>query len=167
MNLSRLRSGEIAAAIGGVVLLLALFAFNWYDYGSLLFGHRGGGAWDSAGFFGVIANLIILAAALIAIGLALMTATSRSLALPVATSAVTAAFGIAAIVMVLGRMLMQPGSNQQVDLDFGIFLALVGAILVAYGGWQSMQEDGTSFAEARAQVGARIGSRQPPPRDSV
>ena len=167
MNLSRLRSGEIAAAIGGIVLLLALLAFNWYDYGSLLFGHRGGGAWDSAGFFGVIANLIMLAAALIAIGLPLLTATSRSLALPVATSAVTAAFGIAAVVMVLARMLMQPGPNQQVDLDFGIFLALVGAILVAYGGWQSMQEDGTSFAEARAQLGALLGSRQSPPRDSA
>jgi hypothetical protein len=128
---------------------------------------RGGGAWDSAGFFGVIANLIILAAALIAIGLPLLTATSRSLALPVATSAVTAAFGIAAVVMVLARMLMQPGSNQQVDLDFGIFLALVGAILVAYGGWQSMQEDGTSFAEARAQLGGRFGSRQSRPRDSA
>jgi hypothetical protein len=165
MNLSRLRSGEVAAAIGGFILLLALFAFNWYDYGSLLFGHRGGGAWDSAGFFGVIANLVILAAALVAIALPLMAATSGAPALPVATSAVTAAFGIAAIVMVLGRMLMQPGSNEQVDLDFGIFLALVGAILVAYGGWQSMQEDGTSFAEARAQLGGRFGSRRLPPRN--
>ena len=31
MDLSKLRTGEMVAAIGGLVLLLALFAFDWYE----------------------------------------------------------------------------------------------------------------------------------------
>jgi hypothetical protein len=162
-NLGRLREGELIAAVGGVVLLVAMFGFDWYDHGSLLFGEPGGGAWESPGFLGVLANLVILVAAIVAIALAVLTATARSQAIPVATSAVTAALGIAAVVLVIGRMLFQPGPNEQADVDFGIFLALIGAVMVLYGGWRSMDEEGTSFEDAREQLRARIGGRRPPP----
>ena len=45
----------------------------------------------------------------------------------------TAALGIAAVVMVLLRMLFQPGPNELIDLKFGILLALIAAVVVAYG----------------------------------
>ena len=96
----------------------------------------------------------------------MLTATSRTVALPVAASALTAGLGIAAVAMVLGRMLFQPGPNGLVDLKFGIFLALIGAVAVAYGGWQSMQEEGTTFAardQLQGELGrGRSGARQPP-----
>ena len=54
--------------------------------------------------------------------------------------------------MVLLRMVFQPGPNEVVDLRFGILLALIGAAVIAYGGWQSMQEEGTTFDDARDQL---------------
>jgi hypothetical protein len=104
-------------------------------------------AWDGQGFVGTLANLVILAAGLVAVGLALVTATSSTVALPVATGAVTTAGGASATLMILLRMLFQPDIevplihvSVSTSLRFGIFLALGGALATTYGGWQSMQE---------------------------
>jgi hypothetical protein len=150
------------------VLLIALFFFKWYDVQSTIFATSASfGPWDHQGFLGTIADLIILAAALAAVGLALVTATSRTVALPVAASALTAGLGIGAVAMVLLRMLFQPGPNSQVDIKFGILLALAAALVVAYGGWQSMKEEGTTFEDARDQLQSRYagtaGGAEPPP----
>jgi hypothetical protein len=153
MDLDKLRRGELIAAIGGIVLLFALLFLNWYSVSietPLADFSIGGdlGAWDSQGFLGTLANLVILAAGVSAVGLAVLTAMSRTVALPVAASALTAGLGIAAVALVLGRMLFQPGQNEIVDLEFGIFIAFAGALAVAVGGWQSMQEEGAAFEQA-------------------
>jgi hypothetical protein len=173
MDLSRLRGGEMIAAIGGIVLLIALFFFDWYGIGASVttpigeFSIRGDfGAWDSQGFFGTLANLVILAAGVAAVGLALLTATSRTVALPVAASALTAGLGIAAVVMVLARMVLQPLDNDFVDLKFGIWLALIGAAGVAIGGWRSMQEESSTPARASDRPSPVAGTPAPPPPPS-
>ena len=97
-----------------------------------------------------------------AITLAVLTATSRTVALPVAASAITAALGIGAVVMVLLRMLFQPGPNNLIDLKFGIVLALIASLIVAYGGWESMREEGTTFDQARDQLQSRYARRPAP-----
>src|ERR1700704_1555651 len=104
MELGKLRRGEMIAGAGGLLLLIALFFFDWYSAGTSITLPLGNtvsvsgdfGAWDGEGFFGFIANLVILAAALSAVWLAVWTATSRTVALPVAASAATATLGIAA-----------------------------------------------------------------------
>lgn len=177
MDLSKVRTSELVAAIGGVVVLVAMFGINWYEisgFGGLIeqFGNAVGvdtgiKAWDGQGFLGTIANLVILAAALAAVTLAVLAATSRTPALPVAASALTAGLGIAAVIMILGRMVLQPGPNEVVDLKFGILLALIGAAVVAYGGWRSMQEEGTSFEEARDQLRTTVATGDAPPAEPV
>jgi hypothetical protein len=170
MDLGKLRRGELIAAAGGLVLLIALFFFDWYSAGTSVTLPLGTtvsvsgdfGAWDGEGFFGFLANLVILAAAVSAVGLAVLTATSRTIALPVAASATTAALGIAAVVMVLLRMLFQPGPNELVSLKFGILLALIATVIVAYGGWTSMREEGTTFEAARDQLQSRYARRPAP-----
>jgi hypothetical protein len=170
MDLSKLRRGELIAAVGGIVLLIALFFFDWYGIGTSVstpigeFSIRGDfGAWDRQGFLGTLANLVILAAGVAAVGLAFLTATSRTVALPVAASALTAGLGIAAVVMVLGRMIFQPLDNDFVDLKFGIWLALIGAAGVAIGGWQSMQEESATFARAGDRPPSAPRPPSPPP----
>jgi hypothetical protein len=160
MDLSKLRRGEMIAAVGGIVLLVAMFFVDWYAGGadvSTPFGEvsvkgAGFGPWDGQGFTGTIADLVILAAAIAAIGLAVVTATSRTVALPVAASALTAGLGIGAVVMVLLRMVFQPGPNEFIELRFGIWLALISCAVIAYGGWEGMKEEGTSFEDARDQL---------------
>jgi hypothetical protein len=170
MELGKLRRGELIAAVGGLLLLIALFFVDWYSAGASVTLPVGTtvnvsgdfGAWDSEGFLGFIANLVILAAALSAVVLAILTATSRTIALPVAASAITAGLGIAAVVMVLLRMIFQPGPNELIDLKFGILLALIATLIVAYGGWQSMREEGTTFDSARDQLQSRYARRAAP-----
>jgi hypothetical protein len=159
MDLSKLRRGELVAAVGGIVLLFVLLFLDWYKVGGIPGAIGGFGAWDHQGFTGTIANLVILAAGVAAVGLAIVTATSRTVALPVAGSALTAGLGIGAVVMVLLRMLFQPGPGELIDLEFAIWVALAGAIAVAVGGWQSMQEEGTTFEQAKDQLEERFGSR--------
>jgi hypothetical protein len=170
MDLSKVRGGELIAAIGGVVLLIALLFLNWYEIGASVQTPVGSfsasadlGAWDSQGFLGTLANLVMLAAGIAAVGLAVLTASSRTVNLPVAASALTAALGIGAVVMVVGRILFQPGPNGIVDLKFGIFVAVIGALGVAYGGWQSMQEEGTTFEQARESLQGTFANEQEPP----
>ena len=177
MDFSKLRTGELVAAIGGLILLVAMFALDWYEisgFGGLVeqFGEAVGvdtgiKAWDGQGFFGTIANLVILAAALAAVTLAILTATARNVALPVAASAITAGLGIAAVAMVLLRMVFQPGPNEVVDLRFGILLALIGAAIVAYGGWRAMQEEGTTFDQARGQLRTTMATQDAPAAEPV
>lgn len=166
MDLGKLRRGELIAAVGGLVLLIALLFLNWYGVGGSVETPLGDfsigaefGAWDAQGFLGTLANLVVLAAGVVALGLAVLTAMSRTVALPVAASALTATLGIAAVVLIGGRMLFQPGQNDFVGLEVGIFIALAGALAVAVGGWQSMQEEGTTFDQARGQPGNRFGDR--------
>jgi hypothetical protein len=174
MDLSKVRGGQLIAAIGGVVLLFTLLFLDWYGVeGSIDIGFgdfdisagasAGFQAWDGQGFLGTLANLVVLAAGITAVGLAVLTATSRTVALPIAASALTAFLGIAAVVMVGGRMLFQPGQGEVVDLKFGIYLALISAVVVAYGGWQSMQEEGTTFEQARGRLQGRFADEGPPP----
>ena len=168
MDLSKLRRGELIAGVGGIVLLLALFIFDWYGVDVNIttpFGDIGGGAdfgaWDGQGFTGTIANLVILAAAVAAVGLAILTATARTVALPVAASALTAGLGIAAVAMVLLRMVFQPGDDEFIELRFGIWLALISSAVIAYGGWEAMREEGTSFEDARDQLRDRARGDEP------
>src|SRR4051794_39714245 len=107
MGLGKLRRGELIAVAGGILLLISLFFVDWYSRQEIVLlggSSTGVNAWDDLGFFGAIANLVILAAAVSAVTLAVLEATSRSIALPVAASAITAALGIAAVGMVLLRM---------------------------------------------------------------
>jgi hypothetical protein len=172
MDLSKVRGGQLIAAIGGIVLLFSLLFLDWYGVeGSIDIGFgnfdisagasAGFNAWDGQGFFGTLANLVILAGGIAAVGLAALTATSRTVALPIAASALTAGLGIGSVVMVLGRMLLQPGQGGFVDLKFGIYLALISAVVVAYGGWQSMQDEGTTFEQARDQLQTRFADQVP------
>jgi hypothetical protein len=165
MDLGKLRRGELIAAAGGILLLIALFFVDWYSRQEIVLlggSSTGVNAWDDLGFFGAIANLVILAAAISAVTLAILEMTSRSIALPVAASAITATLGFAAVGMILLRILFQPGPNALTDIKFGIVLALIAAGIVAYGGWESMKEEGTTFDSARDQLQSRYSGRAAP-----
>lgn len=173
MDRTKLRPAELAAGIGGLIVLIGLLFLKWYSYGADIDTPLGDfsasvGAWDGAGFFGTIANLVIAAAGIVAVGLAVVKMASKSVSLPVAASALTAAGGFAATAFIVLRIIFKPGEGG--SLKFGIFVALVGAVIQAVAGWKAMQEEGTSFGEARDQLSGSMGSTgsgaAPPPSAS-
>jgi len=123
-------------------------------------------AFDAFDFIKIVMLLTIIAA----IALAAMSAMGSSVNLPVAMSAIVAGLGILTTLLVLYRLIDPVGG---LDRSYGLFLGLLAAAGIAYGGWRAMQEEGTSFqGEAdRLQTdrgtdhrtGPGAGSPPPPP----
>ena len=161
--MDNLRTGEKIAGASGVALILIMFIFDWFtaDVG---FGVEvGGNAWDTM----EIIRFVILLAALAGIALAVISATQSQVDLPVAMSALAAGLGGLAVVLILFRIISPPdgGAGDLVDIGrgIGVFLGLIAAAGVAYGGWTAMQEEGTSFADQADRLGGDRGDAPPPP----
>ena len=143
MELTRLRLGDLIAAAGGVALLAVMF-LDWYAAGGTteVSGRDieisvGFSAWQGFG----ITDILLALAALIAIGLAVITATRRSPALPVAASVITTTTGALAVLLVLYRIVNQPGPNEFIEVKFPAFLGFLCVLAIAAGGWLSMRDE--------------------------
>ena len=172
MDANRLRTGELIAGVSAVALLVVMF-LPWFgiDFGTGVaedFAEDLGvetsanfNAWESFGFI----DLVLLVTIVVAVGLAASKAMARNVSLPVAASAVTAGLGILSTVLVLYRLI---DPVEDASREFGLFLGLIAAAGIAYGGWRSMQEEGTTFAGEADRIGDRDadtdrGPTTPPP----
>ena len=135
MSLRRLRLGEVLATAGAVCLIISL-TLPWYENaeGKL-------GAWST---FGPAVVLLILAA-IAALALLLATITERTPALPVAAAVWGVLFGLIAVAAALVRALERP--DHATSLCAGTWLALVGAVMILLGAWQSIRDERTSRYE--------------------
>jgi len=127
--MGRLRDGEWIAGAGGVGLLAAMF-LHWYGVGPL-----GATAWQSFDVLDVVLALL----ALVPLGLVATQATRRSPAIPVAFSVFTMLAGVLAALLILYRIVNQPGPNDVVDVEAGAWLGFGAAVVIAAGGWRSMR----------------------------
>ena len=171
MDTNRLRTGELIAGIAGVVLLIVMF-LSWYgapdsvtaggvtidvdDAASDLGIDTTVNAWQSFSFI----DLVLFVTAVVAIGLAVATAMAQKVTLPVAASALTAGLGILSTLLIIYRIL---DPVEDASRKFGIFIGLVAAAAIAYGGWRSMQEEGTTFGQQADRLQDRAGRDDPPP----
>ena len=149
---NRLSTGEMIAAISGVVLLISMF-LKWYSVsvsggggilGNTSLGVGSANAWES---FGII-DLILFLCAITAIANAVLRAMARDVDLPWPTATIVAAAGALAFLLILFRLLVDPVDVGDVpgtvDVDvgrgLGLFLGLISAAGIAYGGWRAMSE---------------------------
>jgi hypothetical protein len=178
-DLSRLRRGEQIAA-GAAVLLFILMFFDWYSVsvnaGPLGAFSVGGSAWQAFDFIDIYLMIVILAA----IGLAVVTATERTPALPVTASVIVTALAGLGTILVLYRLIDTPVGDVPDGVDVSrtvwAFLGLVAIAAITYGGYLSMREEGTSFSDVGGQARASFdapaardtstGSAPPPPPPS-
>lgn len=164
MDVNRLSTGEKIAGIAGVLLLIIMFAFDWFtiEVGGG-FGDVGGNAWDTM----ELIRFILLLTGLAGIALAVASASQSAPNMPVALSAITAGLGILSVVLVLFRIISPPdgGAGDLVDVGrgIGVFLGLLASAGVAYGGWTAMQEEGTSFGDQADRLQERDRDDAPPP----
>jgi hypothetical protein len=157
MDFSRLTQGEKIAGASGIALILIMFIFKWFGvefsggvegFGVSVEGSEN--AWGSYGFIDIVLFITVAAA----IGLALISASQVEVGLPVAASAVVAGLGILSVVLIVISIISPPDFGVDVDAagvdqtrKIGVWLGLIAAIGVAYGGWRAMQEEGTSFGD--------------------
>jgi hypothetical protein len=146
MDFSKLRTGELIAGVCGVLLLIVMF-FAWYGIG----GSAGSilsaadvdtnfNAWQAFDFI----DLVLFVTAIVAIGAAVLAASGRSVALPVAASVVVTVLGIIVALLVLYRIINQPGDNAIIDVKFGAYLGFLVCLGIAVGGFLAMADEGTA-----------------------
>ena len=142
MDTSRLTTGDMIAGLGGVALLTSLF-LPWYGVSVDIAGvslSESGNGWEVLSFIDILLFLI-------SIGAIAIVAARAAGALPddVPAPVLLLALGALAVLLVFYRIIDIPTDGEvpaQVDLSrkVGIFLALLGAGAVAYGGWSTNAE---------------------------
>jgi hypothetical protein len=142
MDTSRLSPGDISAGIGGIVLLVSLW-LKWYGVSVSVAGFSASSSASGWEVLSII-DIILFLIALVAI---VLVATKAAGALPadVPVPVVLLGLGALAVLLVLFRIIDTPAPSDlpdQVDVSrkIGIFIALIGAAGIAYGGWRSNEE---------------------------
>lgn len=169
MEVDKLSTGEKVSAVSAVLLFIFMF-FDWFGVevsgvpgytGSV--GGAGGSAWDALDVIPIFLMLAIVAA----IGVAVVRLTDADLEPPVSMNAIVAVLGGLAVLLILYRIVDQPGGSGDfggvevnVTLKLGIFLAFAAAVGIAYGGYSAMREEGMTFGDVGDRLSA--GSGQPP-----
>jgi hypothetical protein len=126
---STLAAGELVGGISGLGLLVVSF-LPWYSAGG-----QNATAWQA---FSVV-DLVMAAAAVAALSAALVSLVRLSVSYPVAGSAMTAAFGALALLLIAYRLINPPGSGD-LDREVGAWLGLIAAAGITLGGYLGMQE---------------------------
>lgn len=168
MELDKLSTGEKVSA-GSAILLFIFMFFDWF--GAKVSGVNGfsgsvpGAGADAWEAFSVI-DIILLVAIVAAVAVAVIRLTDADVEPPVSLNTIVAALGAVAVVLILYRMIDPPGGGDvagfsvDITLKLGIFLGLIAAAGIAYGGYSAMREEGVTFGDAadRLSGGTHAGS---------
>jgi hypothetical protein len=167
IELSRLRAGEIAAGVSGLLLAVFMFALPWYGLKRAL-APTASSLGISTSFDGWHAlshvRWLVLLTVIAALALAYFQAASRAPAIPVTISVIATVLGAITVLALIYRVLINvPGPANLVDVKPGAYLGLVTAIGVLVGAFVSMREEGISPRDAPAEIetvraGAPAGS---------
>lgn len=168
MDLDRLSTGEKIAG-GSAVLLFIFMFFDWFKVevsgSSGLFSvSAGGSAWEALD----VIPIILMIAVVVAVGVAVVRLTDAVLEPPISVNAIVAILGAISVLLILYRIIDPPSAGDIPGVDVnpavGIFLGLIAAVGIAYGGYRAMQEEGTSFGDLGDQFSNRGGSGAGPPQ---
>jgi hypothetical protein len=130
-----LRLGELVGAIGGLGLLVSLF-LQWYSQGDPK-GYGDTTGWQSFS----VTDIVLAAAAVVALSVAICVLFRISVSYPVAGSSVATGFGAVAVVLIVIKMINPPRVDPffTSDLEIGVWLGLASAIAITVGGYMGMQ----------------------------
>jgi uncharacterized membrane protein YhaH (DUF805 family) len=172
MDLDRLSTGEKVAG-GSAVLLFIFMFFDWFKVevsgAGFVGGSLGGNAWE---WFTWI-DLLMLLTVIVALAVVVIRLSDAVFEPPVSLNAVVAVLGGLSVLFVLYRIIDPPGASESfggvsvdVGRQIGVFLGLIAAAGITYGGYRAMQEEGTTFGEIGDNLSNRGGpgaGTTPPP----
>ena len=142
MDLRALNRGELLAIAGGILLGISIF-LPWYSLGNQytqLNGCHGTNTTCTAWHGILIMRFILLAAGVAPLILSWIIVRGHALSWP--RGELTAVVGVTALVLVLFRgVIDKPGSPQdQISVQYGWWIALVGTLLIVAGAAWRYQE---------------------------
>ncbi len=118
---------------GGAVLLLISTFFSWWKVSALGFSVNASG-WDTGGL-----GKLVFFVALIAIALIVVDHMKVDISqLPIPVSLAVLGCGALSLLLVIIRYIDTPDG---VSRAWGIYVAIIAAAVLTYGGWLKLQED--------------------------
>lgn len=156
LELGRLRSGEWIAGAGAVVLLASMILLPWYRVtsgsgasGSQFLHPTTVDGWQAL----TIIRWLMLATILASFALVYVQASRRAPAIPVAMSLVVTVLGILTVLTLIVRVLIDlPGLVGNVSARAGAYVGLLGAIVIACGGYASLREEGIAGDDEPGEI---------------
>ena len=171
-DVNRLRRADWIVGGGAVALFIFMFFFKWYG-GSVSGTTPIGGISSSGSATGwdtfTSSRWLWLLTIIVALGAVVLVADQRKLDLPVKPGAIVATLGGLSSLFILYRIVHHPhgsasfaGVHASYGIKIGIWLGLIAALAIAYGGYLQMQEEDASSYEAPGQA-AGVSAPTPPP----
>lgn len=158
MNLDRPTNGTKIASVSASLLFASMF-LNWYGYEQdeptsnllsylNLFARHGANAWETLDVIPIVLAVTIA----VATGAARLALLGSDWGPPIPRSAAAAVLGAISFLLILYRIVFPPGLPDISHIPFhatpelGIYLALLPALGIAFGGYWTMREEGTSLS---------------------
>ena len=171
MDLDKLSSGEKIAGVSSILLFIFMF-FEWFGAEVTGVGGFSGSvpgeshsAWGALDFIPIIL-LITIVAALVMAGTRLADSAFEP---PVPMSTIVTVLGVISVLLILFRIVDPPsfrdfgGVSVDATLSLGIFLGLIAAGGIAFGGYSTMKEEGITFGDAADRLSSGGSGGSPPP----
>jgi hypothetical protein len=173
VDVNRLNRGEQIAGVGAVLLFIDMF-LKWYSPNAsdaiVTAASRAGfdtsySAWDAFD----VTDLLLLLLVIAALAMVGMRAMARDVNLPASPTLIVAGFATLMTIIVLWRIINQPGDNDFVNVDYGAYLGLVLTALITFGavqaggGVDTMRAEAESLGDRRAASATSTGADPLPP----
>jgi hypothetical protein len=146
--------GEAVAAVSGFALFLLMFV-GWFEVDLVEIRVPGGsnvtgvgGTIDGWGAFGFPLDLLLFLVAALAVAQVALRATAAMPRLRTAPGLIVASAGALAVLLIFYRLLDPPGAGD-VSRKLGLFLSLLAASGITFGGYTAVAERPAQTSRAR------------------
>ncbi|HEY4896696.1 MAG TPA: hypothetical protein VII01_11455 [Solirubrobacteraceae bacterium] len=163
-DMSRLRRSDQIIGGSAIALFIFMFFFKWLGFSSNL--PVGGGSYSSNGWNSFHnSRWIWIITIIVALGTVAISAGLAKLESPVQPGVLVAGLGALSTALILYRILKHPSASGSIGsfhesygIKIGIWLGLVAAAGITYGGYLGMQAEGTSLSDVRDQASGAISN---------
>jgi hypothetical protein len=170
LDVSRLRRSDRIIGASAIAFLIFLFVFKWYG-GSASSSIGGVSIASSANGWHSFTNSrwIWIITIIVALGAVAISAGLLELKSPVQPGVLVAGLGALSTILILYRIVHHPSGgvsssfgavhvSYSYGIKIGIWLGLIAAVGLTYGGYLGMQDEGTSLADVREQAGGALSN---------
>jgi hypothetical protein len=163
-NIGGLRRSDRIIGIGAIAFFIFLFFFKWYGVSSST--SIGGVNYsDSANGWHTFTNSrwIWIITIIVALAVVAISAGALKFKSPVQPGVLVAGLGALSAILIIYRIIDHPSAgtsgtiagvhySASVGIKIGIWLGLIAALALTYGGYLAMQDEGTSLSDVREQA---------------
>jgi hypothetical protein len=165
LDVSRLRRSDRIVGGSALALFIFMFFFKWFGVSSNVGTIAGINVNVSRDGWNTFTNSrwIWLITIIVALLYVAVRGGALQLSSPIPLSAAVAGLGALSTVLIFYRILHHPTASASfgsfhasVGIKIGIWLGLIAAAAITYGGYLAMRDDGTSLADVRDQASAAV-----------